>query len=142
MNLLTKVSSIDEYKAAVERLVGWCDVHHLLINVKKTEEVIIDARSVGDRSSVVIHGQDIKQEASYKYLGVHIDSELKWHIHVSSFFVHQRLHFLRRLRLYGVSSNIMLFFFLQSHDRVCLTLRNHHLVWVTGVNGENESSNK
>lgn len=33
-------------------------------------------------SSVVVHGQDIKQVASYKYLGVHINSELKWHTRV------------------------------------------------------------
>lgn len=41
-------------------------------------------RSFGDRSSVLVHGQDIKQVASYKYLGVHINSELKWHTHESS----------------------------------------------------------
>lgn len=55
--------------------MGWCDDHYLQTNVEKTKEVIIDPRSVGDRSSVVVHGEeDIKQVAYYKYLGVHINS--------------------------------------------------------------------
>lgn len=70
----------------MEGFEGWCDAYHLLINVKKTEQVIIDPRSVGDTSSVVIHGQEIKQVASYKYLGIHIDSELKWHTHFKCLF--------------------------------------------------------
>lgn len=75
LHLLTIDCSIDDYKAAVEGFVGWCDDHYLQTNVEKTKEVIIDPRSVGDRSSVVVHGEeDIKQVAYYKYLGVHINS--------------------------------------------------------------------
>lgn len=128
LHLLIRDCSIDDYKAAIESFVGWCDNHYLQINVKKTEEVIIDPRSVGDRSSVVVYGEAIKQVASYKYLGVHIDSELKWHMHVSMVCtkVHQHLHFLRRLRLFGVSNNIMLIFYKATIESV---LRYGIVVW-------------
>jgi len=109
LQLLTRDCGINDYKAAIGMFVGWCDENHLQINVDKTEEVIIDLRLVGDRSSAVVHGEAIKQVASYKYLGVHIDSELTLHKHVS--WVCARVHFLRRLRLFGVSSNIMLIFY-------------------------------
>lgn len=91
--LLASDCSIDDYKTAAEGFVGWRDDHHLEINAKKTEEVIIDPRSVGDRSFIVAN---IKQVASYKYLEAHNDSELKWHTHVSSVCTrdHQHLHFL------------------------------------------------
>lgn len=61
----------------------------------------------------MIHGTTIKQVTSFKYLGVHIDSDLTWHTHVATVCakVHQRLLFLRRLRLFGVSKNIMLIFY-------------------------------
>jgi len=75
----------------------------------------------------VVHGEAIKV-ASYKYLGVHIDSELMWHKHVSWVCarVHQRLHFLRRLRLFGVSSNIMLIFYKATIESI---LRYGIVVW-------------
>lgn len=61
LHRLTRDCSIDVYKSAVEGFADWCDNHYLQINVKKTEEFIIDPRSVGDRSSVVVHDEeDIK----------------------------------------------------------------------------------
>lgn len=97
LHLSTRHCRINDYKATVGGFVAWCDDHLLQINVKKTEEVIIDPRLVGDRSSVVVHGQDIKQVDSYKYY--HIDSELKWHSHVSSICtrIHQHLHFFTKI---------------------------------------------
>ena len=67
-----------------------------------------------------IHNHNIKQVSSYKYLGVQIDRDLSWHTHVTSFCakIHQRLHFLRRLRLFGVSVNIMLIFYRASIESI------------------------
>lgn len=60
LHLLTRDCSIDDDRAAIESFVGWCDNHYLQVYIKKTEEVIIDPRSVGDRSSVVVYGEAIK----------------------------------------------------------------------------------
>ena len=62
---------------------------------------------------VVIAGCSIEQVSSYKYLGVQLDNLLKWNIHVDYLCskLAQGLHFFRRLRLFGVSTNIMLTFY-------------------------------
>ena len=55
----------------------------------------------------------IEQVSSYKYLGIQMDHMLKWDVHVDYLCAKlaQRLHFLRRLRLFGVSKNIMSTFY-------------------------------
>ena len=62
---------------------------------------------------MIIHSEPIKEVSSYKYLGVHLDSQLRWGTHVDSLCsrLKQRLYFLRRLRSYGVDKKIMLIFY-------------------------------
>ena len=85
----------------VDKLVNWYDAN------------LLDPRLVGDHSPVAVHGQDIKQVKTFKYLGVHVDSDLSWHTQVANVCarIHQRLNFLRRLRVFGVCKNIMLIFY-------------------------------
>ena len=75
--------------------------------------MIFDPGKVSVHDPVVIDGNVIEQVSSYKYLGIYIDNLLKWNVHVEHLCskLAQRLHFLRRLRLFGVSSNIMLTFY-------------------------------
>lgn len=89
----------------MDRFVNWYDLHQLHINTKKILEMLVDPRSVGGQSTVNIHGADIKQVTSFKYLGVHIDSDLSWRTHLADVCArtHQCLHFLRRLGVFGVS---------------------------------------
>ena len=80
----------------------------------------MDPRSIGDHTVISIHNKAISQVSSYKYLGVHIDKDMSWNTHVTSCCakIHQRLHFLRRLRLFGVSVNIMLIFYRASIESI------------------------
>ena len=80
----------------------------------------MDPRSIGDHTTITIHDHEIKQVNSYKYLGVHIDCDMSWHSQVTSMCakIHQRLHFFRRLRLFGVSKNIMLIFYRASIESI------------------------
>ena len=41
-----------EYISAVKKFVDWCERHHLVLNVKKTKEMIFDFRRSGSRSEV------------------------------------------------------------------------------------------
>ena len=54
-----------------------------------------------------------EQVTSYKYLGIHMDNQLKWHVQVDHLCAKlaQRVHFLRRLRLFGVSTGVMTTFY-------------------------------
>lgn len=82
LSLLTGNS--DSHKVTVDGFVDWCNTHRLYINTSKTVELIFDPRSVGHSSPVSMHGKVIQQVTSVKYLGVHIDSDLTWHTHVTA----------------------------------------------------------
>ena len=68
---------------------------------------------MGDHSPILIHGEKVEQVTSYKYLGIWFDSQLKWSTQVDSVCsrINQRMHFLRRLRVHGVATNIMMLFY-------------------------------
>ena len=69
--------------------------------------------SINVISPVTINGQLVEQVTTYKYLGVHFDSQLQWAPHVEYVCsrISQRLHFLRRLRVHGVNKNVMVMFY-------------------------------
>lgn len=75
--------------------------------------MIFDPKSIGDHHPITIHGESIEQRATYRYLGVYFDNNFSWGTQVEYVCarINQRLHFLRRLRVYGVDKNIMLLFY-------------------------------
>ncbi len=113
LSLLYKDADPSSYFNEVQSFVQWCDDHHLTINVKKTEEMLIDPKSVGDHSPLLIHDQSIKQVSSYRYLGVHLDCLFNWEVHVDTLCsrLQQRMYFLRRLRVFGVDQKLMFLFY-------------------------------
>lgn len=94
-----------QYHSEINQFIEWCDAHYLIVNVKKTEEMIFDPKSIGDHSPVYIHNGPITQVSSYTYLGVYLDCSLTWHVHVDSLCtrLQQRMYFLRMLRLHGIA---------------------------------------
>ena len=113
LSLLYKDQDILSYGSEIDQFIEWCDANHLIVNVKKTEEMIFDPKSIGNHSPIYIHDVPIVQVSSYKYIGVYVDCSLTWQVHIDTLCtrLQQRLYFLRRLRLYGVSSKIMMLFY-------------------------------
>ena len=104
----------DEYRDAVNVFTNWCDDHFLLLNVKKTKELIIDFRVKKDPlQPLFIKDEEVEVVDTYKYLGVTIDSKLDWHPHAA--IVHkklnQRMFFLRKLRSFDIDSKILSLFY-------------------------------
>ena len=101
------------YHNEIDIFIKWCDENCLFLNLTKTQEMVFDPRQVKTHEPVIIKTQNINQVTTYKYLGVHIDNILCWKSHIDKLCtkLQQRLYFLRRLRLYGVSSGIMLIFY-------------------------------
>ena len=61
------------------KMFNWCDNHFLLLNVKKTKEVIFDFRQKDNvHSNISIKGQEVERVKEYKYLGVVFDEKLDW----------------------------------------------------------------
>ena len=78
LSLVHKDMDPSVYQDEIDLFIKWCDINHLILNVTKTQEMVLDPRQVTDHEPVVIKNQEITQVSSYKYLGVHIDNLLCW----------------------------------------------------------------
>lgn len=52
--LLYKDQNISSYHSEIKQFVEWWDAHHLIVNVKKSEEMIFDSKLIGDCCPVFI----------------------------------------------------------------------------------------
>ena len=107
-------SSEQHYRDTVKNFTSWCDEHFLLLNIKKTKELIIDFRLKKDPlDKLTIKNESVEVVKTYKYLGVTIDDELDWHTHSNITFkkMNQRLFFLRKLRSFNIDSTILYLFY-------------------------------
>ena len=53
--LIANQRDLTNYESEVERFVQWCDSHYLLLNVKKTKELIFDFRKTDNiHDSIVL----------------------------------------------------------------------------------------
>jgi len=112
--LIANQRDLTNYKSEVERFVQWCDSHHLLLNVKKTKELIFDFRKTDNiHDSIVIKGEVVERVACYKYLGVVFDENLDWVENSKKVQskVNQRLHFMSKVSKFHVDNKILTLFF-------------------------------
>uniref|UniRef100_A0A3B3H7K8 Reverse transcriptase domain-containing protein n=1 Tax=Oryzias latipes TaxID=8090 RepID=A0A3B3H7K8_ORYLA len=125
-----RISNNDEsdYRQEVEHLESWCRDNNLCINGKKTKEMIVDFRK--DRCPpppIHIGGDAVEVVSSFRYLGVHISSDLTWSTNTSCLVkkAHQRLYFLRRLKRAGMGIPVLTSFYrcvVESVMTSCITV--------------------
>ena len=107
-------TSESSYRSAVDELVGWCDSNHLLLNVSKTKEVVVDfRRNPPPPRPLIIKGEEVEIVGEYKYLGSIIDSRLEWSANTQAIVkrANQRLYFMRRLNSFQVSRRLLELFY-------------------------------
>ena len=86
---------------SVDESVKWFRMNKLLVNIDKCHVMLISGRNTSRYSlNIDIDGVKIPHVRSAKYLGVVINSELKWtdHINELSSLLSSRLYILRKLR--------------------------------------------
>ena len=83
------------------------------LNVSKTKEMIVDFRRKKSPLSPLIDGKTVEIVQHVKFLGSMISSDLKWELNVDTIVkkAQQRLYFLRRLRSFVLTTQIMLNFY-------------------------------
>ena len=105
---------LQNYFSEVNRFVFWCDSHFLLLNVKKTKELIFDFRKINNHhESIIIKNEIVEKVTNYKYLGVIFDERLDWVSNSDNLQskVAQRLFFMRQLAGFKVDKVILNMFF-------------------------------
>lgn len=81
LGLLYKDEDIQHCTTEIANFVAWSNENSLVINVRKTEEIIFDLKLVGIHSPIMIKNEPIRQVASYKSLGLLIDNKPSWEMH-------------------------------------------------------------
>ena len=87
----------------------WCRKHNLLLNVKKTKEIVFDFR----KRQNVIDQIYIGNDGVEKYLGNVICGDLKWTDNIKEQVKksNKRLYFLRKLKEFSVDTKILNLFY-------------------------------
>ena len=86
----------------------WSQANHLLLNMDKTKEMVIDFRRKGPPvKPITIQGLEVEVVDHYNYLGVHMNNRLDWRDNSDA--VDKKglssLYFLRKLRSFMCAVN-------------------------------------
>ena len=107
------------YRETIRWFIKWCEDHFLLLNVKKTKEMIIDFRTnKNPLTPVLISNEEVERSESYKHLGVTLDNALNWNPHIMTLLkkLHTRFYFLRTLNSFHVDKTLLYMYLLQSNS--------------------------
>ena len=98
----------------IKSFVQWCDKNSLELNVCKIKEMLIDLRrNITVPDCVVIKGVEVERVETYKYLGVVFDNGLSWKVNTNTIVkrAHTQSYYLRKLRSFDISPEIVQMFF-------------------------------
>ena len=102
------------YLSEIEYFVDWCDKNYLLLNVPKTNEMIIDfRRNKTYPPPVLIKGTEVNRVDFHKHLGLIIDNKLTWNHNTTSVIkkVNTRIHCLRKLKSFNINEKLLHLFY-------------------------------
>uniref|UniRef100_A0A8C6LDB2 Reverse transcriptase domain-containing protein n=1 Tax=Nothobranchius furzeri TaxID=105023 RepID=A0A8C6LDB2_NOTFU len=73
------------YREENSALTHWCQDNHLILNVAKTKELIVDFRRCrGVYTPITIKGDAVEIVSSFRFLGVHLAEDLTWSVHTEN----------------------------------------------------------
>ncbi|CAB4023787.1 Hypothetical predicted protein, partial [Paramuricea clavata] len=105
----TENQTIGNISATIQRISGFCTNEKIILNPKKTKEMIIDLRP--QRSNIPnasFNERIVERGTSYKLLGTRIDNDFKW-ISNTDFIIKKGrgkiIYYLKVLKNYGAPSH-------------------------------------
>ena len=101
------------YTQEVMSFVDWCDSNHLVRNVTKTKEMVIDFQQTKVPDLIVIKEKDLERVETFKYLGIVLDNKLTWKQNTDSIVkkTKLRLYCLGKLRTFNVHNKLLQLFY-------------------------------
>ncbi len=103
------------YRNEVQHLALWCDNNSLVLNIKKTKEIIVDFRKTGQykHSPLSIGNEVVERVTEFKFLGVTVSEDLSWGTNTASVVgkAQQRLYYLRKLKSAKIPRQLMVNFY-------------------------------
>ena len=99
----------------MNKLISWCSENNLELNVNKTKQIIVDFRrkKASPIYLLLIDGWTVEIAQHFKFLVSTISNNLKWELNTDIIVkkAQQRLFVLRRLRSFGLTTQILLTFY-------------------------------
>ncbi len=114
IGLIDSDNDESEYRNTISYVADWCSNNFLDLNVTKTKEMIIDFRKTKNiKEPVVIGNKDVEIVDQHKYLGVTIQNNLKWNIHIDKQIkkANQRMYHVRCLVKLRVDNKLITLFY-------------------------------
>ena len=114
--IIGQIANNDEgaYREEVSTLAEWCRDNDLILNTKKTKEIVIDfRRDKPCHRGLCIGGEEVERVSSFKFLGVNISENLSWSLNATCLVkkAQKRLFFLRKLKRNGLPQNLLINFY-------------------------------
>ena len=105
---------ISKYVNEINKFATYCKTNFLELNVKKTEEMIIDIRkSKALPDPIIINDHAVERVCIYEYLGVMLHNDLSWSNNTDYIIskLNSRLYCLRKLKKFNVNICILKLFY-------------------------------
>ena len=80
-DIMTLTSTVN---IALARLFDWCNYNHLVLNRDKTKCMLFTPRVNVAIPNIYLNGTRIDFVDSFKFLGIHLDKDLKFNVHIES----------------------------------------------------------
>ena len=75
--LKSNTVSLEGFEREMQGFIKWCTNNFLVVNVKKTKEMVLDFNKKGTIVPPLnVNGEVVERVATYTYLGVEIDNKL------------------------------------------------------------------
>jgi hypothetical protein len=84
----------------LNNVIEWSRDNFMNVNYKKTKEMLLGASISNEIGQLIVDGNTIARVSTYKLLGIHVESNLKWNCHVDYIRAKasSRLYFLKQLK--------------------------------------------
>ena len=105
--ILESVDTPSHMDRFLEELEDWSASNYMIVNKKKTKEIILGGLRQYPVPALSISGDPIERVSCFKLLGVNLTDDLRWETHIDSICcrVNSRLYFLRQLKRAGLSTD-------------------------------------
>jgi hypothetical protein len=105
--ILPSVTTPSRMVQFADELLNWATENFMLINYKKTKEMILGSLRNHSLPALTIGGNDIERVTCFKLLGVNLSDDLRWEEHIETICtkVSSRLYFLKQLKRSGLSTD-------------------------------------
>ena len=131
-NIETVESSLQH---SLNEVFDWCTMNRMVLHPKKTKAMVITSRQKHQLQPLTlklqINNETVEQVSNHRVLGIMVDQELRWHVHINNVCkrVSQNLYLLNKLTQYVNVATRKLFF--HAH---CLSYINYASTVWSGAN--------